>query len=99
MGRFNTDGRGDLVFHTPSSGALATWLLNGIAAPQNVALQSIPATWGVVGVGDFNGDKRADLVFRQPNQQITMRLMNGAISGTPVNIGAVDPTWSIVKVR
>jgi glucose/arabinose dehydrogenase len=99
MGRFNIDGRSDLVFHTPSSGALATWLLNGVAAPQNVALQSVLATWSVAGVGDFNGDKRADLVFRQPNQQITVRLMNGTISGSPINIGAVNPTWSIVKVR
>jgi glucose/arabinose dehydrogenase len=99
MGRFNADGYGDLVLHRSSSGALATWLLKGGAAPQSVPLQSILATWSVAGVGDFNGDKRADLVFRQPTHQITVRLMNGTVSGASANIGVIDPMWTIVTVR
>ena len=99
MGRFNTDGRGDLVFHTLSSGALSTWLLNGVAVPQRVPLQSTTATWTVAGVGDFNGDKRADLVFRQPTNLITVRLMNGTVSGASANIGTVNAAWIIVPIR
>jgi glucose/arabinose dehydrogenase len=99
MGRFNADGRGDLVFHAPSSGALATWLLNGISPPLGVPLQSTTATWTVAGVGDFNGDKSADLVFRQPTNQITVRLMNGTVSGASANIGAINAAWTIVPIR
>ena len=99
MGRFNADGRGDLVFHTLSSGALSTWLLNGIAAPQRVPLQSISATWRVGSIGDFNGDKRADLVFRQPTNQLTVRLMNGTVSGASATIGTISSTWAIVPIR
>jgi hypothetical protein len=99
MGRFNADGRNDPVFHTSSSGALVTWLLDGGAAPQSVPLQNIPATWSVAGVGDFNGDKRADLVFRQPTHRITVRLMNGTASGALANLGMIAPRWTIVPVR
>ncbi len=99
MGRFNADGRGDLVFHAPSSGALATWLLNGISPPLSVPLQSTTATWTVAGVGDFNGDKRADLVFRQPTNQITVRLMNGTVSGASANIGTANAAWTVVPIR
>ena len=99
MGRFNADGRGDLVFHAPSSGALATWLLNGISPPLRVPLQNTTATWTVAGVGDFNGDKRADLIFRQPTNQMTVRLMNGTVSGASANIGTINAAWTIVPIR
>ena len=99
IGRFNADGRGDLVLHTPSSGTLSTWLLNGIAVPPRVPLQSIPTTWRVAGIGDFNGDKRADVVFRQPTNQLTVRLMNGTVSGASAVIGRINPAWTIVPIR
>jgi glucose/arabinose dehydrogenase len=99
MGRFNTDGRGDLVFHTLASGALSTWLVNSISPPLKVPLQSTTATWTVAGVGDFNGDKSADLVFRQPTNQITVRLMNGFVSGASANIGTVNAAWTVVPIR
>jgi len=74
-------------------------LLNGIATPQKMPLQSILATWRVASIGDFNGDKRADFVFRQPTNQLTVRLMNGTVSRASAIIGTMNPTWTIVPTR
>ena len=49
---FNGDGRPDLVWQH-DSGALATWILNGVAMAQGPPLLpgSAPSSWRIVGSG------------------------------------------------
>ncbi len=100
------DGRSDILWRHPQTGALDTWLMNGLSqsgATQPLSPAGEPDTsWNVVGTGDFDGDLGADLLWRNSSSgALRLWLMNGLAraSATPTTPAAVsDLGWVVVGV-
>ena len=100
------DGRSDILWHHPQTGALDAWLMNGVAqsgATQPLSPASEPdTTWNVVGTGDFDGDLRPDLFWRNSaSGGLRLWLMNGLarvsqLATTPAAV--TDLGWVVVGV-
>jgi hypothetical protein len=58
---FNGDNRNDLLWRD-SSGNTAIWFMNGMEITSGLGVGNIPATWSLVGTGDFNGDGVGDIL-------------------------------------
>lgn len=100
------DGRSDILWRHPQTGALDAWLMNGLTqsgTTQPLSPAGEPDTsWNVVGTGDFDGDLRADLFWRHSSSgALRLWLMNGLAraSETPTTPAAVtDLGWVVVGV-
>ena len=70
---FNGDGRSDIVWRH-DNGTVTNWLgtaSGGFASNDANAWNNVPASWHIVGTGDFNGDGRADLIWQNDSGAIT----------------------------
>ncbi len=100
------DGRSDILWRHPQTGALDAWLMNGVAqsgATQPLSPASEPDTsWSVVGTGDFDGDLRADLFWRNSaSGALRLWLMNGLVRASQVATtppAVADLGWVVVGV-
>ena len=101
VGDFNQDGRPDVVWQDPVSGAAQVWFLGG--AQGNVvtgaAVLSTGNSWRIMSVADFNGDGRADLIWQDPVSGLAQIWLLGGAQGTAVT-SAINLTasnsWRIV---
>ena len=101
VGDFNHDGRLDVVWQDPVSGAAQVWFLGG--AQGNVvtgaATLSNGNSWRIMSVADFNGDGRPDVIWQDPATGLAQIWFMGGVQGTTVT-GAVNltasNTWRIV---
>ena len=60
----DADGRSDLLWRFPSSGAVATWLMNGPNVQSTRTVSPVaPSAYSIVGTGDFDGDGRSDVLW------------------------------------
>lgn len=76
-GDADADAKSDVIVQNTSSGAVATWSMNGTAIRASASSGSA-AGLVVAGSGDVDGDTRADLVLRDPaSGEIRVWLMNG----------------------
>jgi hypothetical protein len=60
----NDDGRSDLIFYQPSTGAFVGWLMNGLTITDAQYLIGGGSPWRIVTTGDLDGDGKADLIFK-----------------------------------
>jgi hypothetical protein len=101
-GDFNGDGRSDILWHNPTSGAVQVWLMNGssVASSGNTATISPGSGWNIAATGDFDGDGKSDLLW-QNNFTGTVQawFMNGTGYSAATNIATVAPAdgWSIAE--
>ena len=58
----NGDGRADIFWHNPTTGALEYWLMNGASITYGGS-RSVSNIYRVAAIGDFTGDGRADIVW------------------------------------
>jgi hypothetical protein len=65
-GDFTGDGRPDLIWQHPTTGAVLLWEMNGSGLVSGTMLNAGGTLWQVVGVGDFTGDGHADLLWQHP---------------------------------
>ena len=67
-GDFNGDGRPDVVWQDPVSGAVQVWYLGGTLGNVVTSATNLTAsnTWRIVSIGDFNGDGHPDVVWQDP---------------------------------
>jgi hypothetical protein len=94
---FNGDGKGDILWRNPTSGATLMWLMNG-GAPTATATIMPDRAWMATHVGDFNGDGRSDIVWRNTTTgETALWLMNGA---TIIGGGQIMPTgaWMVTQI-
>lgn len=94
----NGDGRADIFWHNPTSGALEYWLMNGTAITYGGA-RSVANIYRVAAIGDFTGDGRADIVFTNTGKtELWMWIQSdsGVYSITRVNFPGYPTGWNIV---
>lgn len=101
---FNADNHTDLLIRNQATGAIGTWFMNGAKVQGGVPFsQTPPATYSLVGAGDFTGDGSTTLVFqdRVDNRVVfwytaadnTTRIVGGDyVYPTP------EPGWKLVGV-
>jgi hypothetical protein len=94
----NGDGRADIFWHNPTSGALEYWLMNGTAITYGGA-RSVPNIYRVAAIGDLTGDSRADIVWTN-TAKTELWLWTGSDSGTytaeRVNYAGYPTGWDLV---
>jgi hypothetical protein len=101
VGDFNQDGRPDIVWQDPNTGAAQVWFLGG--AQGNIitgsAVLSGGNSWRIRSVADFNLDGRPDIVWQDQSVGWAQIWFMGGTQGNVVT-GAVNLTlsnpWRIV---
>lgn len=64
---FDGDGRAELLWRNPTTGAnVLWWLPDHTSLFAGAALSPIDPAWAIAGTGDFNGDRQADVLWRNP---------------------------------
>jgi uncharacterized protein YbdZ (MbtH family) len=95
----NGDGRSDIFWHNPTTGALEYWLMNGATITYGGA-RAVPNIYRVATLGDFNGDGLADIVWYN-TAKTELWLWQGISTGAGFSIVKLNfpgyPTgWDIV---
>ena len=101
----NGDNKEDIIWQHSTSGALASWLMNGLRILDGQMLNPSrlddPA-WQIAGTGDLNGDRKADIIFQhRTNGTLAVWYMNGAnlVDGRLLNPNREPDTgWRIGAV-
>lgn len=70
------DSRDDLIWHQPSRGLLAFWIMNGNSVTRH-GEQVTSTQYSVMTTDDFNGDGRADIIWRGTGGDMQMWQGNG----------------------
>jgi hypothetical protein len=103
VGDFNGDGRDDILWRN-DDGRLSDWLgttSGGFFDNAANALEMVPTSWHVAGVGDFNGDGRDDILWRNNEGRMTdwLGASNGGFVDNAANASTDVPmTWQAAAV-
>jgi len=94
----NGDGKDDIQWFNPTTGANSVWLMNGTTYSSTSSIMSVSANWKMIGVADFNGDGKPDILWRNATTGIdVVWLMNGTTVGTSVTLEAqTDLNWRMI---
>jgi len=101
---FNNDGSTDLLLRNQATGVIGAWFMNGSHVQGGVTFsQSPPATYRLVGTGDFKGDGSTTLVFQDMvDNRVIFWYTAGANNATITGGEVVYPTpaagWKLVGV-
>jgi uncharacterized protein (AIM24 family) len=101
---FNNDGNTDLLLQNPSTGAIATWYMQGSTQVGSAPFSlTPPAEYALVGDGDFFGDGSTTLVLQSSiTNQIAFWYTSGANNATIPGGNFVNVTpaagWKVVGV-
>jgi hypothetical protein len=98
-GDFNGDGKPDIVWSNPVTGANAIWLMNGTTLQSVVDLPGLPVGYSVQATADFNADGHNDLVVRNVlTGANAIWLMNGTSFSSIVDLPGVAELreWTIL---
>jgi uncharacterized repeat protein (TIGR01451 family) len=101
VGDFNQDGRTDVVWQDPQTGAAQVWFLGGTQgnAVTGASTLSNGNAWRIMSIADFNGDGHPDCIWQDPvSGQAQIWFMGGPLGVTvtgAVNLTASN-TWRIV---
>ena len=98
---FNGDGRPDVVWQDPATGAVQIWFLGGAQGNVVTGAMNLAAgnSWRIAAVEDFDQDGRPDLVWQDPlSGQSQIWLLDGQrVDAIAALSGAT--TWRIVGPR
>jgi hypothetical protein len=100
---FNRDGKPDVVWQDPASGAAQIWFMGGTDASTVTGAANLSAgsTWRIAGAADFNRDDQPDVVWQDPATGAAQVWYLGGTQGN-VTTGAAGlsggNTWRIAAV-
>jgi uncharacterized repeat protein (TIGR01451 family) len=103
-GDFNGDGRPDVLWQDPVSGAVQVWYLGGALGNVVTSATNLTAsnTWRIVSIGDFNGDGHPDVVWQDPVSGASQVWFLGGTQGTTITGSAAlsgPNAWRIAGPR
>jgi subtilase family serine protease len=83
-----------ILWHN-SDGATVLWNMRGatIASAPNLAV--VPASWSIVGSGDFADSGGTDLLWRNSNGDVVIWLTNGTSLMSSVDLGIIPTSWTV----
>jgi hypothetical protein len=96
---FNADGKPDILWRHPTSGANIVWYMRGVERSGVAALDAVPdPAWRLAGAGDFTGNGKPDLLWRYSvTGDIAVWHMDGKLRTSQSIPGTEpDPGWTIV---
>ena len=64
---FTNDGKPDLLWQHPATGAVLLWTMNGTSYASGTIVNAGGTLWQVAGTGDFNGDNSPDIIWQDPS--------------------------------
>jgi FG-GAP-like repeat len=98
---FDGDGKADILWNNPSTGAYVIWHMNGISVRNGINVTTPAPGWAVHSTGDFDGDKKADLLWynKTTNNYVIWLLKGTGFEQKPGSGYIQQPAsgWSIVK--
>jgi len=91
---FNNDGNTDLLLQNPSTGAIATWFMQGATKLGNASFSlTPPAEYALLGVGDFSANGNNTLVLQSSlTNKIALWYTSGTNNATISGGNFVDAT-------
>jgi hypothetical protein len=99
---FNGDGRPDILWHSPLTGANVIWYMDGVTPSALGVLETVNnLEWTLLGAGDFNGDGEPDIVWRNQKVGNALWYMDGITrieGGGPGLDPETDPAWMAMAI-
>jgi len=108
---FNGDGKADMLWRQPSTGAVVTWQMNGaaIASSNYVNIAGVPvsvdSSWSVAGTLDTNGGSQGGVLWRAVGGgAVVLWQMNGSTIASLADVTylglvvAPDTSWSVAGI-
>jgi hypothetical protein len=101
VGDFNGDGMSDILWRNSNNGNVSIWLMNGTTVTNfsTASVGNMPATWSVVGVGDFNGDGNSDILWEDTSGDLAIWEMSGTTILNPnsSSVGNLSTVWAVAE--
>jgi hypothetical protein len=94
IGDFNGDGRADILWRDPSSGANVLWFSGQATSVRRLASVALP--WRVATILDLDGDGHSDIVWRNPVTGANVAWHSGNRATQVVMTAVTNPAWQIV---
>lgn len=101
---FNSDAHTDLLIQNPTTGAIASWFMNGTQLAGSTLFSQNPGSdYALVGVGDFSGNGATTLVLQSKSTNKVVFWFTGGANNATVSGGAFvnvspDAGWKVVGV-
>ncbi|MEL1266177.1 FG-GAP-like repeat-containing protein [Pseudoxanthomonas putridarboris] len=92
---FDGDGRSDILWRRPNSGAHLIW--SAANSNTKVAMATLATEWALVGLGDFDGDGRTDVLFRKASTAENV-YWRGGNSTSAVTLGKLSSAWIVAGI-
>jgi hypothetical protein len=98
-GDFTGDGKPDIVWQHPDTGAVLLWRMNNSSYVSSTILNSGGTLWQIVGTGDFDGDGQTDLVWQDPSTgAVLLWRLNGTNYAGSTLLNSGGTLWKVVSV-
>lgn len=97
-GDVDLDGKSDLFWYHPSSGALNYWLLNESGVRSYVDAGPLAVGFTVRAIKDFNGDGRSDVLISN-GSSLRIRFKNAAAGFTETAVPLYPAGWNLAGAQ
>jgi FG-GAP-like repeat len=91
---FNGDGKSDILWRN-DNGVIASWQMDGTAAPAPVHFGVASADWKIAGTGDFDGNGKSDILWRQDGGTIAVWNQGTTLNPTTTPVGVASADWKV----
>jgi hypothetical protein len=93
---YDADGKADVFWYNPTTGALQVWRMNGATLVQVVNAGNVIGGTTPLAIGDFGGDGRADILL---GSTTNVYLLTGSAAGTfsAAYVAARPGGWNLLS--